>query len=156
MSLSQEQQKSEREAFKAELVKMPEWAPEFEQHRAWGENFAWNLWQARASMLRPIPEVEGWISVHDRLPELPIDNEDDGVKVYTWDGEFVTEDTFEPTYEQVAGPAVGGWLRVDDWFCSDTAGRVTHWMLRRTPSPPSNVEPCVHATAPLPVQERGE
>lgn len=39
----------EREAFEAELQKMPEWAPEFEQHRAWVEHFAWLLWQARAA-----------------------------------------------------------------------------------------------------------
>lgn len=81
--------------------------------------------------------AEGWISVHDRLPILPEDCEDDGVKVYTWDGEFVTEDVFEPQYEQPAGPAVGGWLRTGDWFCSDTATRVTHWMLRILPAPPA-------------------
>lgn len=81
--------------------------------------------------------AEGWISVHERLPALPEDCEDDGVKVYTWDGEFVTEDVFEPQYEQPAGPAVGGWLRTGDWFCSDTASRVTHWMPRKLPAAPT-------------------
>lgn len=41
-----------REEFEAELAKMPEWAPEFEQHRAWVEAFAWNLWQAQAQAAR--------------------------------------------------------------------------------------------------------
>lgn len=40
---------TERELFEAELQRMPEWAPEFEQHRAWVELFAWNLWKARAA-----------------------------------------------------------------------------------------------------------
>lgn len=93
-------------------------------------------WRDMLSSLPQAPQGEQWISVHERLPELNVDNEDDGVKVYTWDGEFVTEDVFAPEYEQPAGPAVGGWLRTGDWFCSDTAARVTHWMLRRQPAPP--------------------
>lgn len=40
----------ERAAFEAELQAMPEWAPEFEPHRAWVERFAWDLWQARAAL----------------------------------------------------------------------------------------------------------
>lgn len=37
---------SEREQFEAELAKMPDWAPEFEPHRAWVNAYAWNVWQA--------------------------------------------------------------------------------------------------------------
>jgi hypothetical protein len=38
----------ERKAFEAELEKMPEWATEFEPHRAWVEKLLWDMWQARA------------------------------------------------------------------------------------------------------------
>lgn len=81
--------------------------------------------------------VDGWISVNDRLPDLPVENEDDGVKVYTWNGDFVDEDEFAPEWEQPAGPAVGGWLRTGEWFCNDTANRVTHWKPRELPLPPA-------------------
>ncbi len=85
----------------------------------------------------PAPAQGGqWISVHDSLPELPVDNEDEGVGVWTWDGTFVTADAFAPQWEQPAGPAIGGWVRTDDWFCNDTAGTVTHWMLRVPPAAP--------------------
>ena len=52
----------EREAFEAELQKMPECAPEFEQHRAWVEHFAWLLWQARAarSAAQGAAQVQAW------------------------------------------------------------------------------------------------
>lgn len=40
----------EREAFKAELAKMPEWHPEFKHHRAWVEPLLWIFWQARAAL----------------------------------------------------------------------------------------------------------
>jgi len=44
---------AEYEAFKACLGSMPEWMPEFEVHRAWVEQFAWNVWQHRASLPAP-------------------------------------------------------------------------------------------------------
>jgi len=75
----------------------------------------------------------GWISVEDRLPEL---TDDEDVAVYTWDGKTVAEDTYEPCYEQPAGPMVGGWLRVGDEF-GDSYRTVTHWMLRVMPAPPA-------------------
>lgn len=40
-------------------------------------------------------------------------------------------------YEQPAGPAVGGWLRTGEWFASDNLNRVTHWMPRVAPLPPT-------------------
>lgn len=94
-------------------------------------------WNRRAT----IPSTEGytsdgWISVDDRLPAFAEEAEDDGVKVYTWDGELVTEDEFMPEYEQPAGPAVGGWMRTGEWFASDNLHRVTHWMPRRLPAGP--------------------
>lgn len=93
----------------------------------------WKIWQAALSH----PSTpQGWISVLDCLPDLPEECEDDGVKVYTWNGDFVDEDVFAPEWEQPAGPCVGGWVRTGDWFCSDTANRVTHWMIRHAPPPP--------------------
>lgn len=85
----------------------------------------------------PAPVAAGWIRVEDRLPVLPDDHEDDGRPVWTWDGQFVAEDEFVPTYEQPAGPTVGGWVRTGEWFASDTPSRVTHWMPRVAPLPPS-------------------
>lgn len=85
----------------------------------------------------PAPVAAGWIRVEDRLPVLPDDHEDDGRPVWTWDGQFVAEDEFVPTYEQPAGPTVGGWVRTGEWFASDTPSRVTHWMPRVAPLPPT-------------------
>lgn len=110
---------------------------------------AWAAWNRRTpsqpaavkeslTVAQPAPAVPaGWISVHDSLPVLPDENEDDGRPVYTWDGTTVREDDFVPTYEQPAGPAVGGWLRTDDWFANDNLGQVTHWMERTKPLPPT-------------------
>lgn len=95
------------------------------------------LWEGLLTAAPPAPVAAGWIRVDERLPILAEENEDDGVKVWTWDGQFVTEDEFVPIYEQPAGPTVGGWLRTDDWFASDNLGRVTHWMPRVVPLPPS-------------------
>ena len=78
---------------------------------------------------------DAWISVHDRLPELGPDEE--GVQVWTWDGEFIENDEFVACYEQPAGPAVGGWMRVGDWFASDLFAAVTHWRPYIKPSPPA-------------------
>lgn len=50
---------SERERFERELARMPEWAPEFEPHRAWVEKFGWDLWQARAALSHP-STPQGW------------------------------------------------------------------------------------------------
>lgn len=97
-------------------------------------NDAIAAWNRRASL--PSSEGAGWISVDERLPQFAEDAEDEGVKVYTWDGDLVTEDEFMANYEQPAGPAVGGWVRTDDWFASDSLHRVTHWMPRRAPAPP--------------------
>ena len=74
--------------------------------------------------------------MEERLPVLTEENEDEGVSVWTWDGQRVTEDEFMPEYEQPAGPAVGGWLRTGEWFAGDNLNRVTHWMLRVAPQPP--------------------
>lgn len=64
----------ERAAFEAELQAMPEWAPEFEPHRAWVERFAWDLWQARAALAsKPVPagDVESLVKdIHDAIAEL--------------------------------------------------------------------------------------
>lgn len=43
-------QAGEREAFEAELAKMPDWAPECEKLRPWVEWILWVFWQARASL----------------------------------------------------------------------------------------------------------
>ncbi len=79
--------------------------------------------------------MPAWISVDERLPELGPDEE--GVEVWTWNGEVVDTDEFVACYEQPAGPAVGGWLRVGDWFASDNLTRVTHWMPFKAPAAPS-------------------
>lgn len=90
----------------------------------------------------PLPASQGggWISIEDRLPTLPEDDEDGSVMVYTWDGEFVAEDEFAPEYEQPAGPAVGGWVRTGEWFCNDRDSRVTHWMPRVLPAAPATTK----------------
>ncbi|WP_225783380.1 DUF551 domain-containing protein [Xenophilus sp. Marseille-Q4582] len=106
-------------------------APEYNAHTMEARNALYT------ALLHALTQTGGWVSVDERLPDLPTDAEDDGVKVWTWDGSFVTEDEFMPAYEQPAGPAVGGWLRTGEWFAGDTLQRVTHWMLRKSPLPPS-------------------
>lgn len=47
----------ERRLFEAALKRMPDWAPEFEIHRAWVEAYAWFVWQAaRARLSRQAKE----------------------------------------------------------------------------------------------------
>lgn len=97
-----------------------------------------DVWRVNPAGLIPLPAAPkpgaGWVSVEERLPVLPED--DDGVKVWTWDGQFVTEDEFLPKYEQPAAPAFGGWMRTGEWFAGDSLNRVTHWMPRVAPQPP--------------------
>ena len=83
-------------------------------------------------------EPVAWVSVDDRLPTPPDDGSD--VPVWTWNGEFVTEDDYAEQFEQPAGPAVGGWVSTGWGFGQDySLGRaaVTHWMPRETPKPPT-------------------
>lgn len=80
----------------------------------------------------------GWISVEEHLPE--IGPEEEGVPVWTWDGNTVEHDEFVANYEQPAGPAVGGWLRTDDWFASDLFSHVTHWQPYSKPAAPKAAE----------------
>lgn len=73
MTLSQEQQKSEREEFEAHVRKHHRfWTLHREESGDYSSMSvfgAWEGWKAgRASMLRPIPEVEGW-----RLVPLDLD-----------------------------------------------------------------------------------
>jgi len=65
MTLSQEQHKSEREEFEAWALSEGHAYRDAQHGVCWYEGGArsrqWQGWQAgRASMLRPIPEVEGW------------------------------------------------------------------------------------------------
>lgn len=79
-----------------------------------------------------------WISVDERLPTPRDDGSD--VPVWTWNGEFVTEDDYAEQFEQPAGPAVGGWVSTGWGFGQDySLGRaaVTHWMPREAPKPPT-------------------
>lgn len=76
-----------------------------------------------------------WISVDSARPVMADD--DDDVEVWTWDGTSVREDEYGAIFEQPAGPAVGGWVRVGDGFSGDSYTReATHWMLRHKPMPP--------------------
>lgn len=84
-----------------------------------------------------------WICVDVERPVMADD--DDDVEVWTWDGASVREDEYGGIFEQPAGPAVGGWLRVGDGFAGDSYTRqATHWMPRHKPLPPpptNGIEP---------------
>lgn len=102
--------------------------------------------RAALAATHPVPPAgavdaaeDAWISVDDRLPDLGPDEE--GVQVWTWDGEFIEHDEFVACYEQPAGPAVGGWMRVGDWFASDLFATVTHWRPYIKPEPPRLGQP---------------
>lgn len=84
------------------------------------------------------PAAPEWVSVEERLPEEPVDGED--VPVYTFDGEHVIEDDYTEIFEQPAGPTVGGWVSIGWGFGRHNACRVTHWMPRKQPAPPSAKE----------------
>ena len=86
-----------------------------------------------AARSAPAVAESQWISVEDQMPAIVDDND---VDVYTWDGKTVAEDTYGPEWEQPAGPAVGGWLRVGDNF-ADIHRTVTHWMPRTPPAHPT-------------------
>jgi hypothetical protein len=93
---------------------------------------------AELDRLRSASRQEGWISVEERLPETGPDEE--GIHVWTWDGVTVERDEFVENYEQPAGPAVGGWLRTDDWFAGDIDNRVTHWQPYTPPAAPHQAQ----------------
>jgi hypothetical protein len=76
---------------------------------------------------------EEWISVEN---SLPASEEGMSVPVWTWDGDFVTQDEWSEHFFQPAGAAVGGWVSEGFWFCEDVNQRVTHWKPRTTPRPP--------------------
>ena len=102
-------------------------------------NNAWGGWKARSALsLTSTEKSDGWISVEERLPE--IGPEEEGIPVWTWDGNTVEHDEFVANYEQPAGPAVGGWLRTDDWFASDLFSHVTHWQPYSKPAAPKAAE----------------
>ena len=55
--MSPEQIEVERKAFEASLKTMPEWAPEFESHRAWVEQYAFFVWLARAEKAQRVRDA---------------------------------------------------------------------------------------------------
>ena len=95
-----------------------------------------DAYKAMLTSAPPAPVAAGWIRVEDRLPILAEENKKDGVKVWTWDGQFVAEDQFAQTYTEPCGPG-RGLLYAGDWFVGDNLHRVTHWMPRVAPLPPS-------------------
>lgn len=99
----------------------------------------WIGWLAAIASIQARP-VEAWISVNHHRPMLEGVGEED-VDVWTWDGKTVREDTYGLIFEQPAGPMVGGWVCTGEGFGEDTAGTVTHWMLRVPPAAPTKDTP---------------
>ena len=69
--MSPEQIEVELMAFEASLKTMPEWAPEFEPHRAWVEQYAFFVWLARAEKAQRVrSHLQLAVDILSRIPAI--------------------------------------------------------------------------------------